>query len=153
MLGFLSMLIYWKWFSEINIYFLQPGHTHEDIDQMFSTLSLWLDTNSIGSIPSLISNLPKAWNKSPSYRPEIKCFPAYMNWSQWLAPHLKDFSGHGNSYAFIFRLQSNRRPGMKMKTLCTIQVMARNISRANTMDRFVYNHSNWISFIINARFY
>lgn len=117
MFGFILMLIYWKWFLEVNIYFLQPGHTHEDVDQMFSTLSLWLDTNSVGSIPSLISNLPKAWNKSPSYRPQIKCFPAFMNWSQWLAPHLKDFSGHNRSYAFIFRLQSNGRPGMKMKTL------------------------------------
>jgi hypothetical protein len=117
MFGFLSMLVFWKWFDEINLFFLQPGHTHEDIDQLFSTISMHLDCTTIGSYPSLLSSLPKSWkNITP---PSISTIPAYMNWSGWMSPHLKDFSGHGSCYAFIFRTKVNGKPGMKMKTLAS----------------------------------
>ena len=116
MFGFLSMLIEWEWFVEVNLYFLQPGHTHEDVDQMFSGISTHLDTHTIGSIPSLISSLSTNAKTIP---PSVSVLSSYMHWSSWLAPHLKDFSGHGESYAFIFRKLPNGRPGMKMKLLAT----------------------------------
>ena len=33
MFSYLSMLVHKNWFSSVYLYFLQPGHTHEDIDQ------------------------------------------------------------------------------------------------------------------------
>lgn len=37
MLCYLGLLIQFGWFKNIDMYSLAPGHTHEDIDQMFST--------------------------------------------------------------------------------------------------------------------
>ena len=116
MFGFLSMLIYWEWFIEINVYFLQPGHTHEDVDQMFSRISTQLDKHTIGSIPSLITALTTS---SSTVAPSVTLLPAFMKWSTYFAPHLKNFTGHGECYAYIFRKQPNGLPGMKMKLLAS----------------------------------
>jgi hypothetical protein len=40
MLHYLGMLVYFGWFKTIEIYSLTPGHTHKDIDQMFSTWNI-----------------------------------------------------------------------------------------------------------------
>jgi hypothetical protein len=37
MLYYLGLLVYYSWFKNVQLYFLSTGHTHKDIDQMFST--------------------------------------------------------------------------------------------------------------------
>ena len=38
MFAFCSLLVYLKIFDQVELSFLPVGHTHEDVDQMFSTL-------------------------------------------------------------------------------------------------------------------
>ena len=41
-IGFLALLVKLKVFDEVNLGFLMKGHTHEDIDQLFSCISRYL---------------------------------------------------------------------------------------------------------------
>ncbi|XP_076103616.1 uncharacterized protein LOC143072525 [Mytilus galloprovincialis] len=41
--GFLSLLVELKVLKKIKVSFLMVGHTHEDIDQVFSRFSVWLN--------------------------------------------------------------------------------------------------------------
>lgn len=51
MIAFLCMLCHWNWFAEVDVYFLQPGHTHKDVDQMFSVFETYLHKHTVGSLP------------------------------------------------------------------------------------------------------
>ncbi len=99
------------------VFFLQPGHTHEDIDQMFSILFEFLRTHTVGSMEELITGLVKAWRKKPHSRPLLEAMLAKMNWCGFLAPHLIDFTGHQSSFAMLFRKTAAGFVGMKLKTL------------------------------------
>ena len=59
--------IYLGWFKEVMISFLPPGHTHVDIDQMFSIFAIWLLQNSVYFITTFIKTIKNAY-KAPDNR-------------------------------------------------------------------------------------
>jgi hypothetical protein len=113
-LGFFSWLINLGWFREIMISYLPPGHSHSDIDQMFSTLSIFMDKHLIATPPDLMDKIPKCYKKDIT-RPKTMWLPGVWNWSGFFAPFLKDFSGIKDPHVFLFRELSNGKVGMKMK--------------------------------------
>jgi hypothetical protein len=64
LVAFLCWLIHKGWFFEVMVSFLPPGHTHVDIDQMFSTLAIWLKTHSVYFVSDLVNKLPSAYTTS-----------------------------------------------------------------------------------------
>ena len=42
MFGYLDLLVEYGAFKDVEVSFLPVGHTHEDIDQFFSRISVWL---------------------------------------------------------------------------------------------------------------
>jgi hypothetical protein len=57
MLRYLGLLVKFGWFKHIYMYSLPSGHTHEDIDQMFSTWNThyWRQgLQSVENIPDFI---------------------------------------------------------------------------------------------------
>ena len=62
-LGFLALLVLWGVFDEATLSFLLVGHTHEDIDQMFSRIAVWLRkhnaTSRIGFREAILSAFTK----------------------------------------------------------------------------------------------
>ena len=67
LLAFMAMLIAKGWFSEIHLSFLYPGHTHEDIDQMFSNFSKLEDTWDCDSPPAFFNQWMKKAYVSPPF--------------------------------------------------------------------------------------
>jgi hypothetical protein len=55
------MLVEMGIFQKVKVGFLLFGHTHDHIDQMFSHFSVTLKRKNIGSIPSLIECINKAY--------------------------------------------------------------------------------------------
>lgn len=53
LIALLCCLVEWRCFKEINLNFLMVGHTHEDIDQMFSRFSTALGKHNAITIPEL----------------------------------------------------------------------------------------------------
>lgn len=50
----LCALVEWRCFKEINLNFLMVGHTHEDIDQLFSRLSVALSKHDAATLPEMM---------------------------------------------------------------------------------------------------
>ena len=53
-----------KNFNKIKVSFLMVGHTHEDIDQMFSRFSTWLNKNDAYDLECLMSGFKKSYTHS-----------------------------------------------------------------------------------------
>ena len=82
MLCFLGWLVHLGWFKEVMLSFLPVGHTHEDFDQMFSTL---------GQILRMKFETPLQlfddWGKiyvSKDTCPKPSIFSLIYDWKQWM---------------------------------------------------------------------
>jgi hypothetical protein len=64
-LGYLALLVAWGVFDEVVLSFLPVGHTHEDIDQMFSRIAEWLRkhdaTSRIGFREAILAGFKGKW--------------------------------------------------------------------------------------------
>ena len=63
--GYLSMLVELGIFKKVKVGFLLVGHTHDHIDQMFSHFARTLRRKKVGSLPSLIEIVRKAYHPEP----------------------------------------------------------------------------------------
>ncbi len=66
LLSYMESLVRWKLFKEVEVAFLPVGHTHEDIDQAFSTTSNRLRQNNAITLPELHHELRQVYNKFTS---------------------------------------------------------------------------------------
>ena len=114
MLAFASWLIHLGWFKEIVISFLPPGHTHIDIDQMFSTFAIWLLRNCLLFITSVIAALLSAYKKEPT-RPSGSFLQTVFNWKGFFAPHMHNVVGITTAHAILVRKQPDGSVGIKFK--------------------------------------
>ena len=58
---YLSILVELRIFQKVKVGFLLIGHNHDHIDQMFSHFSVTLKRKNVGSLPSLIECIKKAY--------------------------------------------------------------------------------------------
>ena len=63
MLAFSTWLVHLGWFQEVMIFMLPSGHTHIDINQMFSTFSIYLNSHSVEFVTDLAEALKAAYKK------------------------------------------------------------------------------------------
>ena len=99
LLLFLAMLVYHRYTEEVMLSFLIVGHTHEDIDQLFSVLSRYL--KKIGKVmgPSEFqSELQNAMHASER-NANFELLEAVINWDDYLRPHLVDPAPVGIQHA------------------------------------------------------
>ena len=78
--SFLAFLVQRGVFSKVKISFLPVGHTHEDIDQMFSRFAIKLARGNTESMPHLLQRLTHAY-QPPPITTEIH---KVCNWSGWI---------------------------------------------------------------------
>ena len=76
-LAYIESLVVWKVFKEIEVSFLPVGHTHEDIDQAFSTTSKRLATNDAITLQDLHNQLRQVYNRHTS----VSHMRHVINWS------------------------------------------------------------------------
>jgi len=96
---FLALLILFDWFKGVLISYLPKGHTHEDIDQLFSNMRIAMKYHDFDTLLDLLSKLlPKAYK---SNRPVVtKVHPNIFNWKVFLKPYLPNLSGHSKPHVF-----------------------------------------------------
>lgn len=108
MLAFLSLLVYKKIFIDIYLGFLPTGHTHEDVDQMFSVFRKKLDAKSAHSPEALFALLGEAYNTSEIH-PHILNVKNVWDWKTWFQQHLHQVSNHTKPRCYHFFTSASGR--------------------------------------------
>ena len=92
MLSFCELLVHLNIFREVHLSFLFVGHTHEDIDSMFSTIADQLRRTDAETLPELLYLLPNPQQLHGMF--DIRT---------WLTPHLAEtIKGHTKPHQFKF---------------------------------------------------
>jgi len=88
MIAFLGMLIFHGYTKEIFISFLIVGHTHEDIDQLFSVIARFFRSLPDRSVTTPQQYMSEVAGSVSRQRAEVSAIEAVLEWDQWLHPHL-----------------------------------------------------------------
>jgi len=102
LIAFLLLLVGLRIFRRIILEMLPQGHTHTEIDALFSWISTALNAMNVGSLTEMIANfLPFAF-KHQQKKPIIAHMPPVYDWSSWLDPALRHFEGLSQFRSFKF---------------------------------------------------
>ena len=94
----LALLVKTGVFKEIYVSFLPVGHTHEDIDQLFSRISAMLKGKPVGSVAELIRLIKKCVTPSPDVSMMSEC----IAFDEFVAPVVVECPGISTPHAFYF---------------------------------------------------
>lgn len=126
-LGWLACLVLWGVFEEIVITYLPVGHTHEDIDQFFSRLAVYLRHHAAHCRQTLAAAVKACFTCKDKSKPTTGILETCANISHWLDPILntmvpvvrKSYTRHGvfGYHQFRFRRTADgRNVNMQVKT-------------------------------------
>jgi hypothetical protein len=87
-LGFLALLVEYGVFEKVTLNFLPVGHTHEDIDQIFSRLAVYLRRHNARNADELLECLRKSYTPTHGGLVHTEHMPTNANISDWLQPCL-----------------------------------------------------------------
>jgi hypothetical protein len=105
-LGFCCLLIHWGWFRCVQLSFLPPGHSHNIVDQMFSTRQKHLQWVNFITIPDALQLVDHIYS-CIAHKPSQLFLPCVFNWIGWFGPFMRDIKGHSKPHVFKFELLSN----------------------------------------------
>ena len=104
-LFFCALLVAWKLFRKVKVSFLLVGHTHEDIDQMFSRFAEALrraDVTSWQQMASLFRN-SFTFDLEP---PTVHFMKDVYDYKAWMAPHMPKMKHHTDPMCFKMELDA-----------------------------------------------
>jgi len=113
--SYLSTLIQRHLFDEIYMYCLPTGHTHEDIDQLFSSFTIHYWKHGFRSIPSMDAFLQVAYPSLQS-RPKFKMITQVWDLKEYFTPYLVSIQGYSPFRAFSFKRTLNEQVVFHYKT-------------------------------------
>ncbi len=118
-LGFLSILVKRKYFKEVNFSMLPVGHTHIDVDQMFSTIAKKIKRKNIENLPELVGLINQAF-VSENKRPHVRLIHQIWNIKDWIYDLIEPFSGIQKFHSFKISMDTQETyPSVKYKVYCS----------------------------------
>lgn len=106
--AYLSWLVKEGIFREIYVNFLPVGHTHEDIDQLFSVISGKLRNNDAYTFTQWKHEIFGAFNDENDRITSIEYIWALRNFRQWLAPYARSaYQGIRECYHYKIYMYRN----------------------------------------------
>jgi len=92
--------------SVIVLSFLPVGHTHEDIDQFFSRIAVYLRYHNARDRHELLEAIRAAYQDRDGNRPHAEIWDRVANISEWLEPNINKFDRISRYYQFIIKKSS-----------------------------------------------
>ncbi|XP_030834677.1 uncharacterized protein LOC115921382 [Strongylocentrotus purpuratus] len=105
-MALLEMLVGKKIFHEVHLSYLLVGHTHEDIDQLFSQIGPKLKAKSAETIPQLLSLLPNG-----------EVLYGLYDFKSWMTPHISNVTGHTKPHHFRFSMNEKKKVVLAVRGL------------------------------------
>ena len=111
-------------FAKIVVSYLPVGHTHEDIDQCFGRLSIYLRKHDALDLPGLLHCIKHSQNVGTKMQPQVEHLTNFANVSDYLLPYYvhSRWEGISKYYQFKFQISSDEDPQFHGKAI----VMARS---------------------------
>ena len=111
MFGMCAALVGLGYFAEIHLGFLLVGHTHEDIDQIFSVIFGTLKRQDVDSMQQLLDLVKEGTSPTETFR--ISRHLEYIwDWKKFITPYLFTcpcaFEGISKPHHFRFYLKNNK---------------------------------------------
>lgn len=94
-IAYLSLLVHRGVFQTVEMNFLPVGHTHEDIDQVFSRLSVFLKGHNL-----LCEEDLQQLTQSTTPNPTVVMAREVADFKSLIKPHLKPMTGHSRAHSF-----------------------------------------------------
>ena len=113
-LAFLFVLVMKGIFAEVEMHFLMKGHTHEDVDRMFSFIRKKLQKLSALTVEALIKLMEDAYGQQ-AQPPEIEELKHVWDWKTWLQQYTSKLSHHTDYRAFRFSRGPDGKVMMQVK--------------------------------------
>ncbi|KAL9965925.1 hypothetical protein ACROYT_G029792 [Oculina patagonica] len=102
-IGFCALLVKAGVFRKVRLSYLLVGHTHEDIDQLFSRISIALAKQNAVTLPDLLRVIQSAYSPTP-----ITCTVENIyNVKAWLRDYTSTLQHHSHPHAFRFKLNDD----------------------------------------------
>ncbi|XP_063964995.1 uncharacterized protein LOC129278782 [Lytechinus pictus] len=105
LLALCALLVELNVFKKVKLCFLMKGHTHEDIDQLFSRISTHTSKHNIPTLSSLLHHIPLSYKKPNTTAERIHII---YNIRDWLETHINKPSHHSLPHQFkITKIQGH----------------------------------------------
>ncbi|KAL3696719.1 hypothetical protein R1sor_010795 [Riccia sorocarpa] len=102
LLGYLNLLVQKGIFQKVKIGFLLVGHTHDQIDQMFSRFSVRLRREKCFTLPSLVETIEAAYKP----KPKVTVLKESWDFTEWFRSPTKLLESlHGITFNQQFRIE------------------------------------------------
>jgi hypothetical protein len=102
MMGFLAYLVLTGVFKHVVVSFLPVGHTHEDIDQLFSRIAIYLMCHDALSVEGLHECIRQSYQTKTGQRCHTSHWDRVTNFSDWIQEYLEEFTGITKWHQFRF---------------------------------------------------
>jgi hypothetical protein len=96
MFAYLSLLVKCKWFRQIYVHFLPPGHTHSNLDQKYSVISQTLKNKDVLSLPQLMGDVAGLFKNMGDYTGQ-HVVEAVGDYTTYFKGRMHSLYGHGTS--------------------------------------------------------
>lgn len=107
LLQFAALLVHSDWFEEVYIHYLQPGHTHEDIDRLFQPFHTYFQWKVIETMDQAIEFAKSIYPKDVHIH-ELN-WPI-LAWKKWFLNFCPALSGHKDKYGFWLKMGLDGTP-------------------------------------------
>jgi hypothetical protein len=124
LMSYLAWLVDTGVFKRIVVSFLPVGHTHEDIDQLFSRIAVLLRQRNARSRRELADVIQEAYHKEGLVNncPSVFAVESVINWSDFIEPYLNPMDGITSYYQFeIMRHPDTKLPRLRVKKWCGVK--------------------------------
>nr|XP_006821263.1 PREDICTED: uncharacterized protein LOC102800784 [Saccoglossus kowalevskii] len=117
LLSLMELMVEIDIFEEIYVSFLPVGHTHENVDQMFSKISARLQHNNTYTLNDLEDIVTASY--TPPIKPRSLSKQPLFNIKEWLLPHMSGrMQGHSKPHNFRFH-KVQGKAYMQYRLWCT----------------------------------
>lgn len=107
LMAYLSWLVLRKVFTSVEVSFLPVGHTHEDIDQVWSRTGIQMRVNDVCCEEELFAIIRDAFTHC-GLKPRCGALKSMANIKDWLLEHCEDVHGLSGREILHFKIEAHK---------------------------------------------
>tara|TARA_B110001452_G_scaffold156267_1_gene130110 strand:- start:498 stop:2438 length:1941 start_codon:yes stop_codon:yes gene_type:complete len=148
MLAFLGMLVHHGYTKDIFLSFLMVGHTHEDIDQLFSVIARHF--RSIEQITTPSQFEVELQEALALQEPVLEPIKAVLDWASWLEPHIVSPRPVGIQHAVLPLGDEDDNMAVDTRSPHTFHIHRNPAGNVVLHYKELCTHSTWLPAVANS---